>query len=82
VGTYRGKLSCVANAQEDLGVKRIAVVFGHLFELGVDGYELNHGHHGHLCIESLEGQVGLLKGIKGTFDGKFELPVYDIGIWW
>jgi hypothetical protein len=48
---------------------------------------LNCGHHGHLVddddichMKSLEGQVGLLKGIKGTFDGKFELPVYGVGI--
>jgi hypothetical protein len=51
----------------DLGVERVVIVFRFLFELGIDGCKLNHGHHGHLVddddihyMKSLEGQVRLL----------------------
>jgi hypothetical protein len=69
-------------------VEKIGIVFGCLFEPGVDGCELNQGHHGHLVnddddvcrIKAFKGQVELLKGIKGILDREFELLVYGVGV--
>jgi hypothetical protein len=41
IGTYRQKLCHVTNSHEDLRAERVSIVFKCLFELGINGYELN-----------------------------------------
>jgi hypothetical protein len=68
-------------------VERIEVVFEHMFEPRIDGCELNHGHHGHFIddgdirfMKSLEGQVGLLKGIMGPLMGSLKCPCNSVSL--
>lgn len=83
VGTYEQKLCHVFNSQEGLGTKMISNVFKCLFEPRIDGCELDKSHQEYFvndddihCLKTLEGQVGLLKGVKRVLNGKSQLPIH------